>query len=201
MNYKKDFDYSLLHIAPAVKNKESGEWVCALSFEDKDFIVSTPRVKIQENSLVFKTENKKVFLDFIDKLEASVIQHLFDNSVKIFKGKKFSFEKIKNSLVPSILLSEDGRFACLETETHEDIKCFSPFGEEITRTEVQKYVTAHLKINSIVFLKELFHIRYSIVVLKMSKIELTNVEEFVPIVDPVEDFQVTENASGSFFEG
>jgi hypothetical protein len=200
MNYKRDFDYSLLNIAPAVKNKESGEWVCDLSFEGKDFLVSTPRVKIQENSLVFKTENKKVFMDFIDKLEANVIQHLFDNSIKIFKGKKFSLEKIKSSLVPSILLSEDGRFACLETETTEDIRCFSPFGEEIARTDVQKYVTAHIKVNSIVFLKELFHIRYSIVVLKMSKIELTNVEEFVPVVDPVEDFEITENASGSFFE-
>lgn len=176
MDYRQPLDYDLFKVLPSKKVENVNQ--CDITYNNVNLSIRTPRVKLQDNSIIFKTHNKQCFMDFITNLELNVVNYLYANSTDIFNGKKFSFEKIKTSITPSLIVSEDGSIASLEITELDNIKCFNPFGDEISRDEIGKYVSAKLDITSIVFKKDLFKIIYQVSMVKMSKVEKNKIEEF-----------------------
>lgn len=192
INYKtSELDYTKLGINPPVKNLETMEYECALTYEGEPLLFSSPRIQKVEDSLVFNIIHKKKFLDFLEHLEGQIVTWLFENSTKLFKGKKFSLERIKDSLQPSIDISENGNVT-LNTEISPDVTCFDLFGSLTGLNEVGQNVTAVILLDKIIFDKDLFVINYIVTHLKTTKPEKNvnfsfeapkKIEEHVEIIE------------------
>jgi hypothetical protein len=202
INYKtSEIDVTKLSINPPVKNQETSEYECELNYDGEQLQFSSPRIRRQEDSLDFNIIHKRKFLDFIEHLEEQIISWLFTNSTKLFKGKKFSLEKLKDSLQPSIDISEIG-IVSLKTEISEDVMCFDLFGSHTELNEVGKNVTAVILVDKLVFDKDLFMIDYVVTHLKTTKPEKNmnfsfetskKVEEEVEIINE-------QPGDGNFFD-
>lgn len=169
-SYKESVNSEDLDVKAAVKNTETKKWV----FSVKDFLFQTPRIKIikETGTLIFKLESKKQFFNYLELLEESVCDHLYKNSEKLFNGKKFSKEKILESMTSSWDIDDSG-YVYLQPEIKDfnDIKCLDIFNNEISYDDLQEKVTAVIKLNSISFSKTSFKINYIFQLLKMSKVQ------------------------------
>jgi hypothetical protein len=171
INYKtSEIDSTKLNINAPVKNQETSEYECSLTYEGEGLLFSSPRIRKQGDSLVFNIIHKKKFLDFIDHVEQQIVCWLFENSTKLFKGKKFSLERLKDSLQPSIDISETG-IVTLNTEISPNVICFDLFGSLTDLNEVGQNVTSVILVDKIVFDKDLFMINYVVTHLKATKPE------------------------------
>lgn len=203
-SYKNKIDGNLLEVSPASKNTETGEWDCKVKYDGKDFVISTPRIKIFDDTLIFNIKNKKVFADFLEEIEGAISQHLFNNSAKIFKGKRFELEKIKNSLQPSIDIDDKG-FVYFQTKFSETVECVDVFGEKTLLPVSRADVTALLKIDTVSFTKDLFRIRYTTTFLKFSKApqpeNINFEEEPLPPLEEIPTVQETTlDVGDNFFD-
>lgn len=188
-SYKTPFDQSLFEIQESKKNKDTGEWECPLLYNSKELVVTTPKIKVQDNTILFDGNKRKQFTEFVENLESYVVEYIFQNSAKIFKGKKFTKERVKNSLVPSIYIDDSG-VSYIQTSFNENLEFYDFFLEKIPKEKIEQDVVASIQVKSVVFSKELFRIDYQLTRLKNSKVT----------VDEKIDFNVEELDDGDFFE-
>lgn len=193
LNYKSPLNQSLFELKESKKNKDTGEWECALLYNLSDLVFTTPKIKVQDNTILFNGGKKKQFSDFIENLESQIVEYLFQNSPKIFKGKKFTKERVKSSLVPSIYIDERG-VSYIQTSFNENLEFYDFFLDKISKEKIEQDVIASVHVKSIVFNKELFRIDYQLTKLKNSKVT----------VDKKVDFNVEQKREeledGDFFE-
>lgn len=192
LNYKTIPDQTLLEISPAVKNPETNKWDCKIKYEDKLLTFNTPRVNIKDGVIFFNIKKKKIFLDFLEKINETVINFLYENCEKIFKGKKFTLERLKNSLQPQIDIDENGTVS-LCTTFDDNVKFFNTFGDQIQLHEVGQHCSAVVCVEKVTFTKDLFKLKYTVKVIKSSKFEKNNenfdepVKSFPEIIETVKD--------------
>ena len=125
---------------------------------------------------------------------------MFENSSKLFKGKKFSLERLKNGLQPSINISENGDVT-LYTEISPNVSCFDMFGSLTELNEISKNVTAVILVEKIVFDKDLYTIKYIVTHLKSTKPEKNETFSF-ETPKKVEEVEINEEqpGDGNFFD-
>lgn len=193
LNYKTPLEQSLFQIQESKKNKETGEWECALLYNLSELVFTTPKIKVHDNSILFDGAKKKQFTDFIENLESQIVEYLFQNSSKIFKGKKFTKERVKSSLVPSIYIDEKG-ISYIQTSFNENLEFYDFFLDKIPKEKIEQDVIASVHVKSIVFNKELFRIDYQLTKLKNSKVIVNEKVDF-NIEQKKEDLE-----NGDFFE-
>lgn len=194
ISYKNPLNSSLIEIKESFKNKDTGEWECPFLYNSSELVVTTPKIKIEDNTILFDSNKREAFVDFIEKLESSVVEHLSENSSKIFKGKKFTKERIKSSLVPSIYIDDEG-VSYIQTSFNENLECFDFFLDRITKEELGEDVIAGVHVKSIVFNKELFRIDYQLTRLKNYKVVSQKKIDF-----NTDQKQQEEIEEGNFFE-
>ena len=201
INYKtSEIDYQKLTIGEPIKNKETGNNECLVSYEGDTLFFSSPRIQKLENNLVFNIVHKKKFLDFLEHLEEQIVSWLFENSTKLFKGKKFSLERVKNGLQPSINISENGNVT-LYTDISPNVSCFDMFGSLTELNEISQNVTAVILVEKIVFNKDLYSLKYTITHLKSTKPEKNSNFSF-ETPKKVEEVEIIEEqpGDGNFFD-
>lgn len=198
LNYKTIPDQTLLEISPAVKNLETNKWDCKIKYEDKLFTFNTPRVNIKDGILFFDIKKKKIFLDFLEKIDETIINYLAENCEKIFKGKKFTLERLKNSLQPQIDIDENG-IVSLSAIFDDNVKFFNTFGDSIQPQEIGNHCSAVICVEKVTFTKDLFKLRYVLKVIKSSKFEKNNENFDEPII---QNLEVVDNVkdSDNFFD-
>lgn len=197
LSYKTIPDQTLLEIFPAVKNSETNKWDCKIKYEDKVFTFNTPKVNIKDGVLFFDINKKKIFLDFLEKIDESVINYLYENCEKIFNGKKFTLERLKNSLQPQIDIDENGTVS-LCTTFDDNVKFFNTFGDQIQLQEIGKHCSAVLCVEKVTFTKDLFKLKYTIKVIKSSKFEKNNENFDEPIKQVQENVEITKDPDNFF---
>jgi hypothetical protein len=170
LSYKDTPLLENIEVTKAIKNLSTGKWDCPVKYNGTSLTFSSPRIKFIDGILTFKIHSKKRFIEFLEQLDSVVIDYLHANSQNIFKGKTFTQERLKNSLQPQLDIDEDGT-VCINAYLDENAKCFDIYGDQIPLYDIGTDVTATLKVDKIVFSKDLYRIKYSIVRLKMSKPE------------------------------
>ena len=172
-SYKKSIDEEKIQVNPPVKN-EHKQWVCNVSYDSSPFLIQSPRIRIikETGTLIFKVDSKKEFLDYLSSVEDSISKNIYDNSERFFSGKKFSLEKITNSMSPSWDIDDVG-FVYLQPSNKEEdltsIKCADMFNNEISYEKLQENVSVILHVESVLFTKKMFKVMYKIHRLKMTK--------------------------------
>jgi hypothetical protein len=197
LSYKTIPEQTLLEISPAVKNPETNKWDCKIKYQDKLLTFNTPRVNIKDGVLFFDIKKKKIFLDFLEKIDQTIVNCLFDNCEKIFKGKKFTLERLKNSLQPQLDIDENGTVS-LSTTFDDNVKFFNTFGDQINPQDIGDHCSANICVEKVIFTKDLFRIKYTIKVLKSSRIEKNNENFDEPIKSPPENIENNGEADNFF---
>jgi hypothetical protein len=198
LSYKTIPDQNLVEISPAVKNPETNKWDCKIKYEDKLLTFNTPKVNIKDGVLFFDIKKKKIFLDFLEKIDETIINYLAENCEKFFKGKKFTLERLKNSLQPQIDIDENGTVS-LSAIFDDNVKFFNTFGDPIQPNEVGKYCSAVICVEKVTFTKDLFKLKYVIKVIKSSKFEKNN-ENFDEPVKELPQTVELEKDPDNFFD-
>jgi len=193
LSYKSTIDQSLLEVLPSVKNNETGKWESNVKYDGKALVFKTPRIFSRESSILFKVHEKKEFLDYISQIEQAVVKYLFNNSEVIFKGKKFSEDRIKNSLQPSLEILSDEVVSLICT-IDENVKCFNHFGDVIDYQEISDFSSTSIKLSKIDFSKDLFRLKFVIVAIKSSRFE-----KKLPEFDITDEPQKVETGVNDYF--
>lgn len=196
INYKENVKLKDIRIAESNKNKDTNTWDCEVSYLNGPLLVSTPRLKIQDGFLVFNGKHKKKFLDFLENLENSLVETLYEDSLIVFKGKKFSQQRLKESLEPSIDIEHSD--ILLKTVVSDNVKCFDLFGDSIEYEKISKDVSAVLQIDKIIFNKDLYRINYKITHLKMTKPEKIDEINFEPLKIEINHIEESETSCNFF---
>jgi len=189
LSFKDHIDSSNINFQKPVKSE--GKWNINIS---PPFMFKTPRVKLNKEraTLMFNLKNKALFVKFLEDFEDVIINRLHESSSELFNGRKFSLEKIKNSLKRSWDITEDGN-VILNTSCRENLSkvvCTDMFGEKTDFENVDNSVSAVLTVKNISFTKNLFEIDFEISHLKMSRFEVRQIDnpfdqEIVPVSVPV----------------
>jgi hypothetical protein len=170
VSYKDNFDTNKIEISSATKNEKTNKWECPVKYDGSSLLFSSPRIKFIDGILTFKIQNKKKFIQFLEELDTMVIDYLHKNSETIFKGKSFTLERLQNSIQPQLDIDEDGTVR-INAHLDETIRCFDVYGESIPLDLVRQDVTAVLKMDKLIFTKDLYRLKFSVSRLKMSKPE------------------------------
>lgn len=197
LSYKTIPDQTLVEISPAVKNPETNKWDCKIKYEDKLFTFNTPKVNIKDGVLFFDIKKKKIFLDFLEKIDETIINYLVENCEKIFKGKKFTLERLKNSLQPQINIDENGTVS-LSAIFDDNVKFFNTFGDPIQPNEVGKYCSVVICVEKVTFTKDLFKLKYVIKVIKSSKFEKNNENFDEPVKELPQTVELAKDPDNFF---
>jgi hypothetical protein len=185
LDYKTKIDYSLLVIEPPVKNEEN--WIMKVVYDNDILSFKTPSISFDKCSLTISFDSKKkpVFFEFIDDVETKIIDYLHEHSEEMFKGKIFSKEKLKEGLVTSWDITDDGVVSLNRKCISDDTVVLSTFGDSIPLEELSKSVICIVKVDTVSFSKNKFDINYTLTHVKSKKIAKQSENFFEQQIDTV----------------
>jgi hypothetical protein len=126
------------------KDKLSSKHCIDAFYENSQLFIQTPQFSVQsihDNGITVSGNNPS-FVEFIKKLEEQVIHAVYKHADDWFNGKRFTLNKIKNSLVSK--LSPAGESFSLNVDLQAETKFFNQFKQQIT--------SAHLAENADIIL-------------------------------------------------
>ncbi len=184
IDYKKDIEIDNLSISEP--QKRENKWVLEVSYEDTLLSFQTPSFRFNktDNLLLFDSSKKHSFFKFIDTLEEVIVEYLHKNSERMFKGKVFSKEKLKQSLITSWNVSDEGLVSLkLDDDMLKETKFLSSFGDPIEFEQLSKNVICIISLDTIKFSKNQFELNYKVSHMKSKRVD-----------NPNESFFETKNA-------
>jgi hypothetical protein len=186
IDYKKDFEIDKLSISEPIKNGNNWEMKCL--YDNVDLCFQTPAVKLDKEKLTlsFDCHRKHPFFKFIDDLENNIVEYLHKNSERLFKVKSFSKSKLRDGLISSWDISDEGRVVldcndCIK----QDTIFLSTFNEDVTFEKLSKNVLCLFCLETVNFSKDKFELKYRIKIIKSKKLS-TGTKELV-LYNPVKD--------------
>lgn len=172
IGYKQDIQVDKLFISEPKKYGE--RWVMDLSYCEQPMSFQPPTLRLNKElkQLCFNSYKKHDFLNFIDRLEKVIIEYIGSNCERLFKGKIFSEEKLKDSLKTSWDVGDDGVVSIDYEKYITDSTVFlSVFEEDINHESLTNNVVCVFVLDSIVFSKNNFELKYFISHLKSKKVD------------------------------
>lgn len=203
IDYKKEFEIEKLSISEPIK--KDSVWVLDVKYEGIPLCFQTPslRLKKSKKELSFDSGKKLSFFKFINSIEDVIIEYLHLNSEKIFRGKKFQKDRLKYSLTSSWGVCDDGIVSFQYGDCINDSVCLlSPIDEKISYDELSTHAVCIMFLDSIVFTKDKFDLKYSISHIKSKKFTTDKDYFHEPTVKPIEatvEPQVLAEDTGDFF--
>ena len=176
IDYKKDIEIDKLSISEPEKKED--KWVMKVLYEDSCLSFQTSSLKLHKDDklIEFDSSKKREFFKFIDSLESSVVDYLHQNSQKLFKGKVFSKDKLRQSLVTSWNVSDEGIvYLDITDDMIKGAKFLSAFGDPIEYNELSQNVICIVILDSINFSKNEFELKYTLSHIKSKRVD--NVKE------------------------
>lgn len=177
IDYKTKLEYGNLVVEAPVK--VGSKWEMKVTYEKENLLFKTPSLLFDKTkkTISFNSEKKLVFFQFIDDIETGVIEYLCSNSQLLFNGKVFTKERLKESLVTSWDVTDDGFVSLRDDCITSDTKILSQFDEDITIDKLSKNVICIMLLDSVTFQKDKFNINYTITHVK-SKKTINDIENF-----------------------
>lgn len=175
IDYKKDIEIDKLSILEPQKHEY--KWEMKVLYEDIYLSFQTPSLKLHKHGglLEFDSSKKHSFFKFIDNLESCVIDYLYQNSEKMFKGKVFSKEKLKQSLLTSWNISDDGMVYLDINNMMANTKFVSAFGDPVDYDQLSQNVICIIVLEAVNFSKNQFELKYSVSHMKSKRVD--NIKE------------------------
>lgn len=167
LNYKKKLNQDLLSVEKPVKDDKlhystvsySGE---PLSIQVRGVLEGKAKIKI--------TNNTDKFLELLGDISGSISSIVHKNSEEFFNGKKFSLDKIKNSLFNIYKVEESGEIVV--NSKGEDYVCMDYFENEIPFEEAKGTVCdVVLKISGLTYIRNSLVITSKISHVKQCKLK------------------------------
>ncbi len=175
IDYKKDIEIDKLSISEP--QKQEHRWEMKVLYEDTYLSFQTPSMKLHKDGklLEFDSSKKHSFFKFIDNLESCIIDYLHQNSERMFKGKVFSKEKLKQSLLTSWNVSDEGMVYLDISNMMTNTKFVSAFGDVIEYDQLSQNVVSIIVLEAVNFSKNQFELKYSISHMKSKRVD--NIKE------------------------
>ena len=175
--YKTKLEYEKLAIETPVKVDDV--WEMKVTYDNEGLSFKTPSLSFdkRKQTISFLSNKKAVFFQFVDDIETHIVDYLHSNSQDLFKGKVFTKERLKDSLITSWDVTDDGIVSLNRECVTKDTKILSPFDEAITLEELSKNVICIMSLSSVTFQRNKFNINYTITHIK-SKKTVSNVTNF-----------------------
>jgi hypothetical protein len=174
-----------IQLLPPVKNGKIYKSGIVYTNDSNDLVIQTPSLKMlktEDNTfnLTFSMIKRGEFLTFLEELEEKIATIIHKKSETFFKGKTFSEIEIRESLVSSFTLSNDGIVSVNGIIPIDNLKILDSFSEEILENDIKEtdFYTAILKIDSISFVKSKININISLLRLKKC-LEKTRIEDCI----------------------
>jgi hypothetical protein len=202
IDYKKEFEIEKLSISEPIKKDST--WVLDVKYDGIALCFQTPSLGLEKSKkeLRFDSSKKYSFFKFINNIEDVIIDYIYLNSEKIFKGKKFTKERLRDSLISSWDVCDNGIVTFpFDNFMSKSICILSPIDEKISYDDLYRSVSCIIFLDSIVFTKDKFDIKYNISHIKSKKfttepnyfyeptsIVETSTEAVVELVEDTGDF-------------
>lgn len=175
IDYKKDIEIDKLSISEPQKKQD--KWTLQVSYQDTLLTFQTPSLKLNkdDNLLYFDSSKRHSFFKFIDTLEQVIVDYLHLNSERLFKGKVFSKEKLRQSLLASWDVSDEGLVSLkINSNILEKTKFFSSFGDSVSFEQLSENVICIITLEAIIFSKNQFELNYKVSHMRSKRVNNVN---------------------------
>ncbi len=200
-SYKK-----LCQEATAEFKKDTFTYFIDMYYKNKPLIIQLPKYKIRElsdNKMILDI-NEDLFQYLISPLEEHIIQNIYDNSEKWFNGKRFTMNKIMNSLISPCHKSNTGY--TLKLSLNKNTLYFNRYKHVIQHNDISLGedvdILCLIKLSNLQFLQNKFS--YNII-LEQAKVFMEDrLIEYSIIDDPdgkiSESISVSEECDGEYYQ-
>jgi len=127
LTYKKNFDENVLNVLTPVKNDKLH--ISSINYLEEPLIVQLKGNLQEKNSIKLLNDGKKN-IEFLDKIQNSIVDIIHKNTQKFFNGKEFSIEKIQNAMSKLYVINKSGEYFLKFKET-DNTSYFDCFNEPI----------------------------------------------------------------------
>lgn len=172
IDYKKDIEIDKLSISEPEKKED--KWVMKVVYDDTHLSFQTPSLKLHKDDklIQFDSSKKRTFFKFIDDLESSIVDYLHQHSERMFKGKVFSKDKLKQSLITSWNVSDEGVVYLDTGDMLQETKFLSAFGDPIDYDQLSQNVLCIFILDAIYFSKNQFELKYTVSHIKSKRVDM-----------------------------
>lgn len=214
----KNINVKDLGLKKPTKNTSTGVYFSEISMNStsnsekatEEFLVQTPKNSVyNENKLTFVISKNEEFFTFIESIKTRIVEILYNNSEKFFKGKKFTEDYIYRSIESPLDLCNENLKAFINIDTVvPNMVFYDHFKDKLdTPPELPWDGTFLLKFENISFIKRKIKINISINSMRMSPPKIVNdkcylldeetLQEVENSQEAAETLQETEEAENS----
>lgn len=129
--YYKNFDVKNLEISKPIR-QSNGKYTSSITYNGNKCSIQSPEIHLDNENLSFSMVNKGIFFTILEDINNKVVDTLYQKSADFFGGRKFSEERIVNSLNKTIEVEDTGRVVFKNISFSKNMNVYDRFKTKIS---------------------------------------------------------------------